>query len=200
MDLITIGEKLFDVLEQFDTDILPLGLYASDDLVEGKKQKPRHQELHKAIFPYFLSQGFSEEFYFRDNYASCSSFKTPDGGVIGLTVVKFSSIKVQKYGSGYHVDKHEDRKHRWEQADLSGHISALWKQPDMFDSELEARLLLFIGFDKSQRPFERELVELEQTLKWNEKNVCYLTRTWLDKAERGFSVRLSFWSQPVDAS
>ncbi len=115
MEIIEICKGLLDALEQFDKAVLPLGLYASDDLVDGKKQKPRYQEWQGAIHPYLSSQGCSTSgFYTPSRHVAVSSFELSEVGTIGLSIVKFSNIKVRKYGSGYHVDKHEERARRWE--------------------------------------------------------------------------------------
>jgi hypothetical protein len=81
---------------------------------------------------------------------------------------------------------------------LRSHISNLWRPNDALANEMniQARLLVFIGFDKSQRPLERQLSQLQQQLKWDEKAVSYRTRSWPDKAGRGFGVRLSVWARP----
>ena len=189
-------------LEQFDSEILPLGLYASDELVEGKNLKPRYQEWKGALVPFLKSQGYpASGFYPLNSYASKATCEIPEIGQVSIVLVKFSNIKVRKYGSGYYVDKREDRAQRWERVDLSRHISQLWKQHNDFSEyfKIRAQILLFAGFDKSQRPLESELRELHTSLKWENKGVSYSTRTWQDKAKRGFGVRLAVWSRPIGA-
>ncbi len=197
MNVDEICDGLFNALEQFDRTVLPLGLYASDDLVEGKKIGSTFQEWKGAIAPYLAAQGYPAEGMYqyhptrRSKYFYSSSFLVPDLGLIGLKVVKFSNIKVRKYGSGYQVDKHENREYRWQEVDLGGHISNLWKQQVTF----AAQILLFIGFDKGQRPLDHELFELHEGLNWENKGVADQSRTWSDKAQRGFGVRLTAWSK-----
>jgi len=206
MQLPEFCNGLFDALEKYDTDILPLGLYASDDLAESAPKKPHFQEWQGAIVPYLQSQKCQfSSVDGRGKYHHYDALvKAPESGNIALRVVKFSNIKVRQYGSGYHVDKHENRPERWQKTDLSGHISRLWKQNigGFFAgswAQTPTRILLFIGFDKAQRPLERELTALHEELHWEKKDVLYLTRSWPDKADRGFGVRLALWARNVDA-
>jgi hypothetical protein len=203
MELSELCNGLFDALAEFDDKIQPLGLYASDELVKGQQNRPQYQEWQGAIVPFLESHECLFSCYLtqqRKYHSYNASLHVPGLGGTYLRVVKFSNIKVRKYGSGFHVDNRENRRERWEKIDLSGHISSLWKQPNFnwFATDAEpnqSRLLLFIGFDKTQRPLERELSELQQLLHWDRKEVLYLTRTWPDKAGRGFGVRLAAWAR-----
>ncbi|BAU14581.1 hypothetical protein LEP3755_51300 [Leptolyngbya sp. NIES-3755] len=210
MELATLCNTLLAILEQFDETVLPLGLYACDDLVEAEPQsKPsRYQEWHKAIAPYLKMQGYSvgnprvqmesnSSGKFRPKHSMYRTrFQTPAFGVVNCTVIRFSKIKVRKYGSAYRVDIHEERAERWKETDVSGHISNLWKQPEL-GKDRYVELVLVIGFDKAQDPLGRELLELQRDLKWEEKKVVYLTRVWQDKADRGFGVRLGAWARTI---
>jgi hypothetical protein len=203
IEINNLAEGLLDSLEQFDKDILPLGLYASDELVENQPPRPRYQEWDKAMLPYLklqipqASSGYYTLGFSRVNLStSQTTWHIPHIGNTEIVLIKFSNIKVRKYGSRYHVDNHENRVQRWKEIDLSGYISRLWKQPDW--PQKAARILLFIGFDKSARPLEQELRQLHETLNWEKKAVVYSTRTWQDRAERGFGVRLSAWSRRIE--
>jgi hypothetical protein len=59
MNLTALSTGLLDSLEQFDARILPLGLYASDELVASKNIKPRYQEWQGALTPCLTAQGYS---------------------------------------------------------------------------------------------------------------------------------------------
>lgn len=195
MEINALAEGLMDALENFDRDILPLGLYASDDLVQGKYSKPRYQEWNGTIFPYLASQGCQVgEFYHypEDSCTSRGHCCLPQGERVRIILVKFSNVKVLKFGSGYHVDQHAKREQRWMKVDLKDKIRRLWNKSGSHGPD--AGILLFVGFDKTQRPFEHKLNQLQEELKWQEKNVSYFTRGWQDRANRGFGVRLCAWA------
>jgi hypothetical protein len=199
MQLANIHTPLLDEIEHFDNAILPLGLYGSDDLSENTKPGPKFMEWSRVIQPFIRSRKGKIGGIFR-NYdlpkLNCcdGSVSLPEVGDFHLSLVKISLIKVRKYGSSFRVDKHENRAERWQQTDLSGSISTLWKAPGA-DAPSGNRLLIFIGFDKTQRPFERELNDLHSQLNWDAKNVEFETRFWDDRANRGFGVRLAVWSR-----
>ena len=201
MNIDALREGLVNCLEQFDTDILPLGLYASDELVETNPVKSTYQEWKRAIFPFLASKGGSPRAIVPSNNslsrASCTFAAL---GSIEIALVKISNIKVRKYGSGYQVDKQEDRLGRWEKADLEGQISQMWTPRYRWSGvpKSSAHIVLFIGYDKTQRPFERELNELRESGKWENRSVAYQSQIWQDKAGRGFNIRLCAWSRPAD--
>lgn len=172
MELVELCDNLLAVLEQFDETVLPLGLYASDDLVEStKKLKPRRQEWYAGLVPYLKMQGYSAgQLTAKNHYAYSAWIHVPELGSVNCTVVRFSKIKVRKYGSSYKVDIHEQRAERWKDVDVSGHISRLWKLPKL-DTNPYIKLLLLIGFDKAQNPLGRELLELQRSLQWEAKEV-----------------------------
>ncbi|HEX8552023.1 MAG TPA: hypothetical protein VF681_10775 [Abditibacteriaceae bacterium] len=197
MTLSELCEGALSSLEAFDEATAPLGLYASDELIASAQPKARYLEWSRAIQPYLRALGAA-----CPNNSSLSRNRlsahadVPIMGTVGFSLVKFSQIKVRKYGSAYHVDKHEDRKERWKETDLSGTISSLWKDPTHWSNFQEhAHVVVFIGFDKATRPLERELSELQATLRWQEKNVDYATRTFEDKVGRGFGIRLATWAR-----
>lgn len=200
MNLNDVCAGLFAALEKFDEDTLPLGLYASDELVEAPAKCPHFHEWQGAIKPFLQTQKCNPTRlqWPREKYGYYVTYRQPEMGNVALYVLKFSNIKVRKYGSAYHVDKHENRTERWREVDLPGHIGNLWKQPDWFTIRAQAQVLLFIGFDKAQRPLEAELKALHSSLRWENKGVDYQTVTWPDKAARGFGVRLACWSKLIN--
>ena len=221
MNIEQLRDGLVGALERFDSKILPLGLYASDELVDARPVKPRYQEWPGAIFPFLQSKG-CEPGQFRpigsgvspfnhqglkpgkvhplDEFSSSLLCDVPDVGTTRFLLVKVSNIKVRKYGSGYQVDKHEDRSGRWARADLGGALSQMWKPPATW-SELtlaDAHIVIFIGFDKTPKSFEKELEQLRESSDWDAHDVAYRTQVWPDKAERGFNVRVAAWSRQVN--
>jgi hypothetical protein len=205
MELALFCDNLLSVLEEFDEAVLPFGLYASDDLAgtdatkANTKSKPSRQEWHKALAPYLQTEGYRAGRLMSINpYTYRIWFHLPELGSVHLTVVRFSKIKVRKYGSSYRVDIHEARAERWKEVDVSRRISRLWKLPDDEASQ-DIEVVLLIGFDKAKEPLSRELLELQRSLKWETKDVVYLTRAWEDKAKRGFAVRLAAWARLVSS-
>jgi hypothetical protein len=197
MNLTELCNGVLSSLEIFDEATAPLGLYASDELVASAKPKARYLEWSSAIQAYLRGIGAACPHNSSLSRNCLQSYATvPELGKVGFTLVKFSKIKVRKYGSAYHVDKHEDREGRWNETDLSGIVSSLWKHnTDWSNYNEHAHIVVFIGFDKAQRPLERELTELQATLRWHEKNVEYTTRAFEDKAGRGFGIRLAAWAR-----
>lgn len=201
MGLSAICDGLLDELEKFDGNTQPLGLYASDQPADGKSATGRHKEWMGAILPYLTTHGCrTHGFRVRNRDVSYTICELPSIGETEIVLVNFSNIKVRKYGSGYYVDKQEDRAERWDIIDLAGRIREVWKKPDCRYGFVRThhQILLFIGFDKSQRPFERELDQMHMELKWDMKRVAHSTRFWADKANRGFGVRLAGWSRLAD--
>ena len=97
MEIKNLANGLLDSLETFDNEILPLGLYASDDLIKGKRLKPRYQEWHGTIFPYLKSQGFiTGGFYPVKTCISKGYSHLLEGGFVEVILVKFSNVKVLK--------------------------------------------------------------------------------------------------------
>ncbi len=191
-----VNTLVLDALEKFDQEILPLGLYGSDDLASGKKSGPRFMEWQRALQPFFRAHGGSlstgHRLYNLQRGSIQGSARWPESDDLQVELVKISLIKVRQYGSRHHVDRQENRADRWKDADLSGAISGLWKDPNPWETSAK-RILIFIGFDKTQRPFERELEDLRAQLHWDAKDVVFETRFWDDRAGRGFGVHLAIW-------
>jgi hypothetical protein len=200
--LTRLCEGLLDALDQFDSDILPLGLYSGDDLVEHNPRYSTYQEWERAIVPYFTTVAGCEcenLYPISRNVTSCDVL-IPEFGQANLILVRASHIKVRKYGSGYQVDKRDDRSYRWKELDFGTFLYNLPHRKPLFEAAWRAKLLLFMGFDNSPTPFRRELEELCLKPGWPSENVNHYTRTWKDKAKRGFSIHLSLWSHtmPLD--
>ena len=202
MDIDALRNGLADCLEQFDTKILPLGLYASDELTDARPVRPSYQEWEGAIFPFLKShRSFTGGFSPSNNFLSHASCTCAGLGNVKIALIKISNIKVRKYGSGYQVDKQEDRSGRWGKADLEGQISQMWTKQERWPEspKTSPHIVLFIGYDKTPRPFEHELEQLRESGKWENRNVTYQSQIWEDKAGRGFNIRLCAWSRPADA-
>ena len=122
------------------------------------------------------------------------SLLLPDFGFTSLQMVRTSNIKVRQYGSKYHVDKHENFDERWGALSMDKAIAALWSSGN---SGVPLRLLLFVGFDKAQRPFERELNELKPHQTRASHGIEFFERTWADSMGRGFKVKVALWAHQL---
>jgi hypothetical protein len=205
MELTTLSENLLTVLEEFDAAILPFGLYASNELPEtNQKKKSPLPEWDKAIVPYLEQQNCSV-YKLKKHPKSNQHHKAyqtwlyiPDLGKVNFIMLRFSKIKVRKYGSKYRVDNHESRSERWQNTEIGQYIYDLWKS-SQFETGQYGEVLLLIGFDKAQNPLEKELIELRRSLQWEKKGVNYLTHAWEDKARRGFGIRLALWTNTMNS-
>jgi hypothetical protein len=183
---------LFDFLVDFDASIPPLGLYACDDLPTNERRKSRHQEWHRGLRPRLTQIGCSVRDDFYDQEATLA---VPGVGYTKLKLARISKIKVRKYGSHYRLDRLENYGERWESLKLGKELSNLWKPSSLADRSVKMRVVLFLGFDKVEDPFGKELSELEQTVSWGNRDVIYETRSLRDRYDRNFSMRMSAWAR-----
>ncbi len=134
-----------------------------------------------------------------DNYWSKSplpDFRLPDGDNLRLVFKRVSKIKVRQYGSKYHLDKHENFNERWDKLAMDKAIAVLWSS---HETGVRLRLLLFLGFDKAQRPFERELNELKPHQTRALHDIEFFERTWEDSVGRGFKVKAALWAHQMES-
>ncbi len=136
-------------------------------------------------------QGISEEA--RDG---AFNFNLPDKTRAEMRVVRTSKIKVRKFGSAYRLEPHNKYEERWQELRMDRDLSNLWKPSALAERHIGLRLFLFIGFAKEPEPFGKELAQLSEQLRWSESGSSYETRTWADREDRHFFVRLSAWSRP----
>ena len=191
MNVETLCEGMLDALDEFDKSISPLGLYSSDDL--GGRNRGRHpqwNEWTKCLAPHLQKQGSEGVEKYLDEKQK-TLFDVPELGFTQFQIVRLSKIKVRKFGEHYQMDKHRNYADRWEDASMKKHLTNLWSETD---DVVKLRLLLLIGFDKTEMPFGGALHELLQATNWQNHEVQYFTRTWQDRYERNFGVRLSLWA------
>lgn len=188
IDPASISLGLLDALEEFDKSTPPLGLYACEELLPPSPRPNYHPEWTLCLKPYLkqldasLSSGEIRQ--------GSVAFHLPGGTEVSLRLLRTSKVKVRKFGSRYRVDPHNKYEERWRELQLEQHLRQLWKYN-------WRRVLLFIGFDRAAEPFEEELASLSATTRWEKRNIGYLTRTWPDRYERSFSVRLCAWFHPA---
>lgn len=204
MTLEELSVKILDVIEEFDAATAPFGLYAARDILLEPRPKEvlgefstltqRRPELRSL-------QPFINELSHVTNWANENKkgfrFTAPNLGLVDLDLVRTSKIKVRKYGSAYRLDKHENFAARWEQLDLGENIARLWAPLGYYGyhSPPDVRMLLFIGFDRAARPFEREFAELKPHQNREAHGVTFVSRQWEDRFERKFFVRAALWAR-----
>ena len=211
MNIAGLAEEIFDALQEFDRLIAPFGLYAAGDLAgeepEKKIQRGRswegwknwktardHPEWEGALKAVFENRSGNLSAQFLN---SGCAFQLSDVGRVQLIVSRTSKIKVRQYGSKYHVDKHENFVQRWDELRMDKAIADLWASNE---SNIKLRLLLFLGFDKAQRPFERELGELKPHQTRASHNIEFYERTWDDSIGRGFKIKAALWAHQSTSS
>jgi len=208
MNISSLSEKVFDALQEFDGTSAPFGLYAAGDLAGEEPQKSfqrgrqwktwgrwktdtSHPEWNGALRSLF---GVEQEIFQTYDFYGVPPFKFGELGLISLELKRVSKIKVRQYGSKYHLDKHENFDERWEKLRMDKAIADLWNPSH---SNTNVRLLLFIGFDKAQRPFERELNELKPHQTRASHGIEFFERTWDDSVSRGFKIKAALWAHQL---
>lgn len=210
MNIAVLADEIFDALQEFDRLSAPFGLYAAGDL-EGaephkQSQRARLREQWKkwkaARTDLEWEDALNSIFELRNGSLNLqlgsvgfSSFALPDVGHARFEIKRTSKIKVRQYGSKHHLDKHENFGERWDKLQMDKAIAGLWSSPD--GVRVRLRLLLFLGFDKAQRPFERELSELKPHQTRMAHNIEFFERTWDDSIGRGFKVKAALWAHQL---
>lgn len=203
MNVTSLVEQLFDALQEFDRTVQPFGLYSVRDI--PSQVKP--QDVVRPFKQQIELRGDLQEIHeFCDDLADVRRWggsddphfhlAVPDFGSVSLQMVRIAKIKVRQYGSRYHLDKHLNYEHRWENLELDKEILKLRQRR----AENMWQMLLFLGFDKAQRPFERELGELKSHQERVNSGLEYFERSWDDANGRGFKIKLALWGHQVSAS
>ena len=211
MSIFNLAEEIFDALQEFDRLSAPFGLYAAGDLAgeeppkklrRGKwweewgrwKANRDHPEWNGTLRPFF---GSEQEILQTVHVWGVLPFEFRDFGRVSLELKRVSKIKVRQYGSKFHVDKHENFDERWDKLAMDKAIGDLWSS---WRPEVNLRLLLFLGFDKAQRPFERELGELKPHQTRASHDIEFFERTWDDSVGRGFKIKAALWAHQSSES
>ncbi len=200
MNIAELGDKTFDALREFDQNVRPFGLYAARDVLlqprPGEVVRPfldqmKTREDYQGIKEFYLN--FADVQRWSKLNTSRFFFLVPDFGSVSLRMARTSKIKVRQYGSRYHLDKHENPKERWRELQLDEAIPKLCRQ----QADNDWQMLLFVGFDKTQRPFERELSELKAHQTRASHGIEFFERTWDDSIGRGFKVKTALWAHQL---
>lgn len=200
MNLTELAAQIFDALEEFDRSVKPFGLYAVRDVL----LQPKPSEVMRPFRSQIKTredlkdvEEFQLKFADVQRWAKLDAphffFTVPKLGSTLLQMVRTSKIKVRQYGSKYHVDKGENFDERWDKLGMDKAIAELWSS----GGDAQLRLLLFLGFDKAQRPFERELGELKPHQTRVLHGIEFFERAWDDSMGRGFKVKAALWAHRV---
>lgn len=194
-----LADGLLDALEELDRRTAPFGLYACEEYRAKHKPFPRlHREWELALKPHLLKLGCRTGD--RAPIHGETSFRLADGALMQMGMARISKIKVRRFGSAYRTDPHHHYEERWQRLRLDRALSRLWKPSASVEPRNRLDLFLFIGFAAEAEPFGAELMELHEQLRWDENRVGYHTRTWPDRYDRHFHVRLSAWMRLTEPS
>jgi len=196
--------ELVAALADLDVIIPGLGLYASFEYLApaGKTHPYWKVEWEMALRPRLEKLGckmdqtpaFGKTAWNPKNALYTTiRFRSPDGKVCDLRMIRTSTVKVRRYGSGYHVDRTVDFADRWAQLKMDKHIRQLW-WPDRCQMSADIRLVLFLGFDKANRPFHKEMTALEKTSHWTERGITHKSKSWPDTYGRDFNILAACWT------
>jgi len=203
-----LAHELINALAELDAKITGLGLYSCFEYQTpaGKTHPYWKIEWEMALWPRIKELGCSLQQQpvfgktkfrvFQPLYTSLR-FRTEEGKVCDLRMIRTSIVKVRRYGSGYHVDRTVDFADRWAQLKMEKHIRELW-WPDRYQMSADVRMILFLGFDKANRPFHAEMTKLEKTSRWAERGVTFKSKSWPDAYGRDFNILAACWSSSED--
>jgi hypothetical protein len=204
----SLAREMISALAELDSHIRDLGLYSCFEYqVPPWKTHPYWKiEWEMALWPRLKTLGCSLQQQpvfgktkfrtFQPLYTSLR-FTTAEGKVCDMRMVRTSTVKVRRYGSGYHVDRTVDFEGRWAQLKMEKHIRELW-WPDRYQMSADIRMILFLGFDKANRPFRAELTALEKATRWTERNIDFKSKSWPDTYSRDFNILTACWTSTGD--
>ena len=193
-----LAHELISALAELDSRLPQLGLYSCFEYQTpaGKTHPFWKIEWELALRPRLAALGctlIEQPFFGKPKYCTALPSSTPirflssTAKVCELRLVRTSTVKVRRYGSGYHVDRTVDFAGRWAQLKMEKHIRGLW-WPDRHQMSADIRMILFLGFDKANRPFHTEMTKLEKASHWAERGVTFKSKSWPDAYGRDFNV------------
>jgi len=199
-----LAHELINALAELDAKIPGLGLYSSFEYQTpaGKTHPYWKMEWDLALRPRLAALGctlMEQPVFGKTKYQTVQRpfvplrFMTPTAKLCDLHMIRTSMVKVRRYGSGYHMDRSVNFGERWTLLKMEKHIRQIW-WPDRYQSSADIRIVLFLGFDKANRPFHTQMTELERTSRWSEHNVNFKSKGWPDTYGRDFNVLVACWS------
>lgn len=203
----TLAHELIAALAEGDARLPGLGLYACHEhrTPAGQTHPYWKTEWETALRPRLAALGCvlrQKPVFGRMNHRPANPvcpeirFRTPEKNICNLRLVRISKVKVRRYGSGYHVDRTIDFASRWAQLRMERQLHELGR-PDGHPLGADGRLLLFLGFDKAQRPFHAELAALEKSGRRIEPPINFESKNWPDVHGRGFNILAACWFSPI---
>jgi hypothetical protein len=201
----SLAREMISALAELDARIPNLGLYScfEHQTPAGKTHPFWKIEWEMALRPRLEALGctldqkpiFGKTKYRTHGHLPCTPlrFLTPIAQVCDLRLIRMSKVKVRRYGSGYHMDRTVDFDGRWAQLKMDKHIRELW-WPDRYQMSADIRMILFLGFDKANRPFHSELTALEKATRWTESKIEFQSKSWPDTDGRDFNILAACWT------
>jgi len=206
----SLTHELINALAELDSRLTGLGLYASSEhMAPGYWRvhtnwkiewdlalRPRLEKLgclveRQPAFEVARYYGYGQPIY------TNVRFMTPTAQVCDMRLVRTSMIKVRRYGTGYHLDRTVDFANRWAQLKMEKHVRQLW-WPNRYQATADIRLVLFLGFDKANRPFHPEFVQLEKSSHWPEHRIKFKSKSWPDTHGRDFNILAACWASATE--
>jgi hypothetical protein len=203
-----LAHELINALAELDAKITGLGLYSCFEYQTpaGKTHPYWKIEWEMALRPRLAALGctlMEQPVFGKTKYRVVNPlyttlrFMTPEAKLCDLRLIRTSVVKVRRYGSGYHVDRMVDFADRWAQLKMEKHIRTLW-WPDRYQMSADIRVILFLGFDKANRPFHSEMTKLEKTSRWSEHNITFKSKSWPDTYGRDFNILTACWASATE--
>jgi hypothetical protein len=173
-----LAHELINALAELDAKIPGLGLYSCFEYQTpaGKTHPYWKIEWEMALRPRLEALGcklIEHPVFGKPKYCTTSPsfvpvrFLNATAKVCELRLVRTSMIKVRRYGSGW---------------------------PDRHQMSADIRIILFLGFDKANRPFHKEMAALEKTSCWTERGISHKSKSWPDAYGREFNVLAACWT------
>jgi hypothetical protein len=200
----SLSLEMISALAELDSRIPGLGLYSSFEYETpaGKTHPFWKIEWEMALRPRLEALGCTMDrkpifgktkFQPVNPLYTSIHFLMPTAKVCDLRLVRTSTVKVRRYGSGYHVDRTVDFEGRWAQLKMEKQIRELW-WPERCRAIADIRMILFLGFDRANRPFHTELTALEKSIRWTEHSIAFQSKSWPDAYGRAFNILAACWS------
>jgi hypothetical protein len=193
METLAIANTLLTELDQFDLRATPFGLYACEHFRAAPEQTfHRSQaEWQHCLRPALKRLGCrpATEELKKGRF----TFYSQDNRFVELRLTRISKLKISHFGNKHARDTSVRLSDRWGNARMDRQLSTLWKPSSVEASHISARILILIGFDPTECPFEKEITGLQKDVQWQKRGVKVASRQWLDRYDRGFSIRLYAW-------
>jgi hypothetical protein len=162
---------------KIDAESEPAGIYGADTELLWSK----------CVFPVLKRQGGKITL----RASSSRAYFTDGDGREGVAeLLTLSAVKVRKFGHKFATDSRVDFHDRWSNRRMQKKICELWAEGGPMK-----RVLVMVGFDDSDSPFEKEFANLAREIDWAAHGVIHERRAWPDPKNRRFSCVVAVWER-----